>query len=115
PQKDMLYKWAVDPEVKKNLVLGEEVNQTHVAACTTNGYAPDLTDNELIQIGRDPFLIAYAMASPKDRWVVSNEVSAPSKTRQNPRIPDVCTSMGVQCCNVFGMTRALGFKTGWKK
>lgn len=80
-QKDMLYKWAVDSAVKKNLVLSEQVDQAHVAACTTKGYAPDLTDNELIQIGRDPFLIAYAMASPKDRWVVSNEVSAPSKTR----------------------------------
>jgi Domain of unknown function (DUF4411) len=113
-QKDMLYKWAVDPSVKKSLVLGEEVNQGHVASCTNHGYAADLTDDELLRIGRDPFLIAYAMVAPNERQVVSNEVSAPAKTRQNRKIPDVCASMGVQCCNIFTMTRALGFKTGWK-
>jgi hypothetical protein len=114
-QKDMLYKWVADVTVKKALVLGESVNGKLVSNCTKNGYAPDLKDNELLHIGRDPFLIAYAMASPKDRWVVSNEVSAPSKTRHNRKIPDVCATMGIQCCNIFQMTRTLGFKTGWKK
>lgn len=86
-----------------------------VSKCTKNGYAPDLTDSEILQIGRDPFLIAYAMASPKDRCVVSNEVSAPSKTRHKRKILDVCTTMGIKCYNIFQMTRMLGFKTDWKK
>jgi hypothetical protein len=114
-QKDMLYKWVADGAVKKALVLAESVNPKHVSNCTKNGYAPDLKDSELIQIGRDPFLIAYAMVSPEERCVVSNEVSAPGKTRHKRKIPDVCTAMGVDCHNVFQMTRALGFKTGWKK
>jgi Domain of unknown function (DUF4411) len=114
-QKDMLYKWVADSVVKKALVLAESVNANHVSNCTKTGYAPDLTDSELLQIGRDPFLIAYAMVSPKERCVVSNEVSAPSKTRHKRKIPDVCTTMGVDCYNIFQMTRALGFKTGWKK
>ncbi len=114
-QKDMLYNWVADGAVKKAMVLNENVSAPLVSKCTKEGYAPDLTDDELLQIGRDPFLIAYAMAAPKDRCVVSNEVSAPSKKRQNRKIPDVCDSLGVQHCNIFQMIRALGFKTGWKK
>jgi hypothetical protein len=114
-QKDMLYKWVADGAVKKVLVLAESVSAPLVSSCTNKGYAPDLKDSELQQIGRDPFLIAYAMAFPKDRCVVSNEVSAPKKTRHNRKIPDVCATMGIECCNIFQMTRTLGFKTGWKK
>jgi hypothetical protein len=113
-QKDMLFGWAVQPAIKKCLVLAEDVDQAHVADCTKKGYAADLTDAEILRIGRDPFLIAYAMASPKQRCVVSNEVSSPAKTRQNRKIPDVCSTLGIQCCNIFAMSRALGFKTGWK-
>ncbi|GEC52668.1 hypothetical protein ABIF38_005675 [Bradyrhizobium japonicum] len=113
--KDILYKWVADSSVKKHLLLDEQVNPAHVARCTKIGYAPDLTDDELLRMGRDPFLIAYAMAARDQRCVVSNEVSAPAKKRQNRKIPDVCSTMGVQCCNVFAMTRALGFKTDWKK
>jgi Domain of unknown function (DUF4411) len=84
-QKDMLYKWVADGAVKKTLVLTESVSAPLVATCTKTGYAPDLNDNELLQMGRDPFLIAYAMASPKDRCVVTNEVSAPTKHGKTER------------------------------
>ena len=114
-EKDLLFAWLSDNNNKTALLLGEQVNQTHLAKCTLSGYAADLTDEELLQIGRDPFLIAYAMAAPEDRRVVTNEVSAPKKLRQNRRVPDVCSAMGVDCCNTFQMTKALGFKTGWKK
>ncbi len=114
-EKDLLYGWATDDNVKKALVLNETVDGAHVLNCTNTGYASDLTDSELEQIGRDPFLIAYAMAAPETRCVVTNEVSASSKTRQNRRIPDVCGTMGVDCCNTFAMLKSLGFKTGWKK
>ena len=114
-EKDLLFAWITEKDIKTALMLQEEVNPGHVANCTSNGYAADLTDDELLQLGRDPFLIAYAMASPADRCVVTNEVSAPSKQRQNRRVPDVCSTMGVDCCNTFAMLKALGFKTGWKK
>ena len=94
-------------------MLDEAVEPNLVADVINNGYAPDLTDDETLQIGRDPFLIAYALASPANRCVVTTEVSAPSKQRQNRRIPDVCATMGVSCCNTFAMNKALGFRTGW--
>ncbi len=113
-EKDPLFGWIKADENKAAILFEEKVDAELVARVINEGYAPDLTDDEVLQIGRDPFLIAYALASPVDRCVVTTEVSAPSKQRQNRRIPDVCTTMGVVCCNTFAMTKALGFKTGWK-
>jgi Domain of unknown function (DUF4411) len=96
------------------MLLDEKVDQRLVARVISEGYAPDLTEDEILQLGRDPFLIAYALADPVNRCVVTTEASKPTKQRQNRRIPDVCASLGVKCCDTFAMARALGFKTGWK-
>ncbi len=84
-----------------------------VNAVIEAGYAPDLTDTELEEIGRDPFLIAYAKAG-NDRCVVTTETSAPKKQRQNRKIPGVCKTFKVECHTPFKVNRDLGFKTGWK-
>jgi hypothetical protein len=111
--KDLLFAWIKHDDTKSAILLDEEVDKNLVARVIDTGYAPDLTDDEILQLGRDPFLIAYALRSPADRCVVTTEVSKPSRTRQNRHIPDVCATMGVSCCNTFVMARALGFKTGW--
>lgn len=98
---------------KSVLLFGETVDATLVRTVVTTGYAPDLTDDELEEIGRDPFLIAYALAGA-DRCVVSGEVSSPGKKRQNRRIPDVCNTLGVTCHNPFTIYRTLGFHTKWQ-
>lgn len=78
------------------------------------GYAPDLRDDEVEKIGRDPFLIAYALADPSNRTVVTTEVSKPSTQRANRKVPDVCNAVGAVSCGPFALNRALGFKTGWR-
>jgi hypothetical protein len=93
-EKDLLFGWIKEAEVKTAILFEETVDADLVAKVIDEGYAPDLTDDEVVQIGRDPFLIAYALASPADRCVVTTEVSAPAKRRQNRRVPDVCTTMG---------------------
>lgn len=111
---DLLYDWISDRDHSSALILDEEAKPEIVDKVVTIGYAENLTDDELETIGRDPFLIAHAMTAT-DRCVVTTEASKPTKTRQNRRIPDVCDTFGVQCCNPFELNRALGFKTTWKK
>lgn len=114
-EKDLLYGWIQDLDVTNAILLNESVDDDLVQGAIIKGYAPDLTDTELEQLGRDPFLVAYAMVSPTERVVVTSEVSKPSKLRQNRRLPDVCTSLGITCHDPFYLNRTLGFKTDWKK
>lgn len=77
----------------------------------STGYAPDLSDLELNKVGRDPFLIAYALAKRDERWVITNEASKPTKQRANRHIPDVCKTLHVSCDNTFFLIRTLDFHT----
>ena len=94
------------------MILAEDVVQETVAIVIENGYADDLTDIEAEKLGRDPFLIAYALADSGHRTVVTTEVSKPRRTRANRHIPDVCRDFNVPCCNTFDLVRALDFRTG---
>ena len=113
PGEDVLADWARESEVDAALRFDEDVRVTLVQRVLAKGYAPDLNDIELEKIGRDPFLIAHALAGP-DRWVVTSEVSKPKKQRQNRHVPDVCATFEVRSCNAFAFNRALDFRTDWK-
>ena len=78
------------------------------------GYAEDLTDEEITKMGRDPFLVAYALVAPAQRFVVTTEVSRPKRIRANRHIPDICRDLGVYCYNTFEFLRRLDFSTGWR-
>lgn len=110
---DSLIEWIQKPEIEEALLLRESVDAALVQRAV-EAYAPDLTDDQLEQIGRDPFLIAYALAAPPDRCVVTTEVSRPSAQRQNRKVPDVCKSLGVPSCGPFQLNKNLGFRTQWR-
>jgi Domain of unknown function (DUF4411) len=114
-EKDQLFAWFREDVNKKALVLEEEVDLLSVQTVVSNGYAPDLSDDEIEYIGRDPFLVAYALAQPKSRCVVTVEVSKPSKKRQNRHLPDVCKDLGVRSCDPFAFAKNLSFSTKWNK
>ena len=113
-EKDLLFAWLQEAATKDALILPDEVDAATVQKVISEGYAPDLTDDEVEYIGRDPFLIAYAMSGP-GRCVVTVENSEPKKQRQNRKIPDVCKTFDQPCCNSFAFNKALGFRTNWKK
>lgn len=96
------------------LLLNETVREDLVARVTEEGYASDLTDVEIDEIGRDPFLIAYAFADVVNRCVVSNENSKPSRQRANRHVPDLCDGLHVVCCSTFAFIRELDFRTDWR-
>jgi hypothetical protein len=113
-ERDLLFGWIQELDNKRAILLQEEVDRRLVNRVVREGYAPDLTDDQIEQLGRDPFLIAHAMAAPADRCVVTTEVSRPHMQRQNRKVPDVCRSLGVTCCDPFSMLRNLGFSTRWR-
>ena len=111
-KNDLLYKWIRDASNRDALRLEEEVDSILLQHTVHDGYANNLTDDEIEQLGRDPFLMAYGLVN-SERCVVTTEVSKPSKVRQNRHIPDVCKTLGVQCCGPFELNRTLGFSTTW--
>lgn len=109
---DQLAQWA--KENKDVLVLEEDVDIALVRRVTTLGYAQDLTDIEVVAIGRDSFLIAYALADVDHRMVVTGEKRS-NKKRQNRPIPSVCDDLGVSSCDQWQFGRDLDFRTDWKR
>ena len=97
------------------LQLPENAGARIVTHVTEVGYAPNLTEQEVDRIGFDPFLIAYALADPTQRTVVTTEVSRPSRKRANRHIPDVCKDLGALCYNSYDFFRALNFRTDWNR
>jgi hypothetical protein len=113
---DELAAWAKRPETKTALLLSEDVDISFLQRILREGYADDLNDTELAQLGRDPFFIAYALnqTNANQRCIVTTESSKPSKIRANRHIPDVCGVFGIPCCNSFEFYKELGFRTNWK-
>ena len=74
---DALVEWVKDQ--KDVLILSEEAKLDLVRKVVSQGYAPDLNESELVQVGHDPFIIAYALDSKVESTVVTTEVSKPSR------------------------------------
>lgn len=109
--KGDLKDWLTIPDHAKKLKLSGQVNGTTLQEVISQGYASDLTDSELEQIGQDPFLVAYAIPYGTSVTVVTREVSSPKKQRQNRKVPDVCKQFGVRCITDFQLFHELTFKT----
>jgi Domain of unknown function (DUF4411) len=108
-------KWLRDKDNAKKLILSEEVDVATIQKITEEGYGPDVTDIELIEIGRDPFLISAALKDISNRTVVTEESSKPTSKRQNRRVPDVCNQFNIKWCDSFSLIQVLNFSTSWHK
>ena len=107
--KGPLRDWIVRTQVRTDLILGEEVDQTTFNHVLNTAYAIDLTDVELEEAGRDPFLVAYGLMGP-NRVVVTKEVSKPSKQRGRRQLPDACKDVGVRCTTDFKFYKERDFR-----
>ncbi len=99
--------------VKNALLLQDEAEQDLVARITYGGYVANPTDDELKRIGRDPFLLSYALKDLETRCIVTTETSKPSRQGANRHIPDVCNDFNIHCINNFQMIKQLNFSTSW--
>lgn len=114
-EKDDLALWAEALEVKEALLLKEEAEAALDTRVIYDGYLPDPTDDDLIKMGRDPFLISYALKDIGNRSIVTAEVSKPRMKGANRHIPNVCADLGVRCINSFELIRELDFNTSWNR
>ena len=114
-EKDALTLWAEEERVKKALLFDEEALPDLVSRVTYGGYTPNPTDDQLVKIGRDPFLISYALKDINNRCIVTTEVSKPSRKEHNRHVPDVCNTFGIRCIDTFKLVRELSFSTSWNR
>lgn len=108
---DDLAAWMKVAEHKRALRLTEEADLDKVQQVLAK-YGDGLTEDELITIGQDPFLVA-AVLGHADRVVVTGEVSASSKKRAKRKVPDICNDLGVPWRSPVELIRELDFSTGW--
>jgi len=106
---DALAEWIGQREVREALILDDEVDDTIFNQVLDRAYASDLTDSELEEAGRDPFLVAYALAHPGGT-VVTKEVSKITQVRGRRRLPDACNIMGVRWITDFVLYRERDFR-----
>ena len=110
--KDELAHWL--KEHQSEIQFPESVQQDLVERVTMLGYANDLREDEVEKLGRDPFLIAHALADVGKRCVVTTESSRPTRKRANRHVPNVCETLGIPWCNTFELIRELNFTTDWE-
>lgn len=108
---DDLAAWMKETEHKKVLRLVEDVDPGKIQQ-VLGKYGDDLTEDEIITIGQDPFLIA-AVLGHANRVVVTGETSAPAKKRTNRKVPDICNDLGVPWRSPVEFIKELDFTTGW--
>jgi len=114
-KKDDLATWSERSEVQEALLLKEDAEKSLVTKIIYDGYVSNPTDDDLVKIGQDPFLLSYALKDIEERCIVSTEVSKPSKKGANRKVPDVCKALNIRCINNFQMFRELNFSTNWNK
>lgn len=77
------------------------------AISRSGNYLPNALNEFLNADEADAFLVAYALADPTNRVVVTQEISEPC--RQNKvKIPDACIALNVKYVNTIDMFRQLG-------
>ncbi len=111
---DSLALWVRSQEIKKALLLESEPDPKLVDQAVKNGYGTNLTDDEILKLGRDPFLLAYALTDSSNHTIVTTEVSKPSRTRANRHLPDSAALLGIRTLTTFQFLRELDFKTNWR-
>jgi hypothetical protein len=70
-------------------------------------YMPNALNEFLDADEADAFIVAYALADPLNRIVVTHEISEPNR-KNKIKIPEACIALNVQFVNTIDMFRQLG-------
>lgn len=111
---DELATWAKRSSNRDDLILKEDVDEALLRRVIDEGYALNLLDVDIGKLGRDPFLIAYALSNYSDRIIVTNEISKPNLKAANKHVPDVCNFLGIKWCDAIQFFEDMDFRTDWE-
>jgi len=77
------------------------------AVSRSGHYLPKALNEFLDAEEADAFIVAYALADPFNRVVVTQEISEPNR-KNKIKIPEACSALNVQFVNTIGMFRQIG-------
>lgn len=77
------------------------------AISRSSHYMPNALNEFLDADEADAFIVAYALADPNNRIVVTQEISQPNR-KNKIKIPEACISLNVRFVNTMDMFRRLG-------
>ncbi len=103
--------WLMDRDVKAALLLDEEPDTALVQQVLDDGYQaqdPAFNEIESRKIGKDAFLVAYALAED-GRVVVTREVSRRTQRLGSSKLPDDCKDCNVRWTTDYKMYELLNF------
>lgn len=103
--------WINSSDVKAALLLDEDADPGLVVRAINDGYQGQdsrFDDIQHTKYGKDPFLIAYALAAT-ERTVVTRELTKRSQRLGNTKLPDACDDCGVNWITDFELYRRLNF------
>ena len=109
---DELADWMSEEENKTALQLVESHDPTHLQIILEQ-YGDNLSEDDLILMGKDPFLIAAALFEVDQRIVVTSEVHKRSVRGARRHIPNICEDVGVKWINPVQLLSDLNFSTSW--
>lgn len=76
------------------------------AISRSSHYLPNALNEFLDADEADAFIVAYALADPNNRIVVTQEISEPNR-KNKIKIPEACIALNVQFVNTMDMFRQL--------
>ena len=92
---------------KTTLVINEYKIVTGWATGKADHFKPAALSEFLDADEADAFIIAYALADPENKVVVTQEISEPDR-KNKVKIPDACIGVNVKYMNTMEMLRELG-------
>ena len=109
---DSLAIWAKREDVRRALLIDENIDKNSIQL-VYNQYLLDPTDEDIVEIGNDPFLISYGLFNGNCTIVTTERSKSSIKVGPERRIPDVCKDLRIPCIDTFELIRILDFRTDW--
>jgi len=88
-------------------IMFEYRRVTAWAISRSHHYLPKALNEFLDAEEADAFIVAFCLADPSNRFVVTQETSEPLK-QTKIKIPDACIAFNITCVNTIDMFRQLG-------